>query len=136
MQRRRLFVVLALSTIGVGLAVHWWGGVLPVDARDVLGDALWAMMIAWWIGAAFPRARLQRRGLAALALCWMVEAGQLYRAPAVQQWRGTALGHLVLGSDFDARDLLAYTLGVLAALLLERQLFTPMSETRPADDRA
>jgi hypothetical protein len=29
------------------------------------------------------------------------------------------LGHLVLGSGFDARDLLAYALGVAAAALLE-----------------
>ena len=34
--------------------------------------------------------------------------------------RRTRIGHLVLGSGFDRRDLLAYAAGVLATVLLER----------------
>jgi hypothetical protein len=113
------FVALALATIGLGLAVHGWGTGLPPPVDDVLGDALWAMMIAWWIGAALPQTRIQTRGCAALALCWAVEASQLYHAPAVDALRNTTVGHLVLGNDFEARDLAAYALGILTALLLE-----------------
>lgn len=113
------FVALALATIGVGLAVHRLGTGLPPPVDDVLGDALWAMMIAWWIAAALPQTPLRTRGVAALALCWAVEASQLYHAPAVDALRDTTVGHLVLGSDFEARDLAAYALGVLTALLLE-----------------
>jgi len=114
------YVALALLTIVAGLGVHLHGGWIPSDARDVLGDALWAMMIAWWIGAIVPGAASWVRAALALGVCFAVEASQLYHAPAMDALRGTTLGHLVLGSDFDARDLLAYALGVLAAVLVDR----------------
>ena len=87
--------------------------------RDVLGDALWAAMIAWWVGALVPRARLVVRSVAAYGVCAAVEASQLYHAPTLDVLRATRLGHLVLGSGFDPRDLGAYALGVAGAALLE-----------------
>jgi hypothetical protein len=113
------YVALAMGTIVVGLAAHLHGAALPLAARDVLGDALWAMMIAWWLGAIAPETRLSRRAITALALCFAVELSQLYHAPAIDALRETTLGHLVLGSGFDPRDLVSYSAGVLAAVLLE-----------------
>lgn len=120
MLRTRLtYATLALATIVVGLAVHWWVSALPAWLRDFLGDALWAMMIYWWIGAAAPNSRFDRRALVALAVCWVVELSQLFHAPVVDGWRQTTVGQLVLGSGFDPRDLGAYALGVLAAWRLD-----------------
>jgi hypothetical protein len=116
------FVLLALGTIAVGLRVHLRGTMLAPGLRDVLGDALWAMMIAWWIGALSPSRRLGARAGLALAFCWAVEFSQLYHAPVLDAWRGTTMGHLVLGSGFDPRDLGAYAMGILAALMLEGAL--------------
>ncbi len=120
LRARAPYVALAVATIAVGLTVH--RGPLPLGARarDALGDALWAMMIAWWIGALAPRAALRVRAAAAVALCFAVEASQRYHAPALDALRGTTLGHLVLGNGFDPRDLVAYAVGVLAACLVER----------------
>ncbi len=121
--RTRLgFVGLALSTIALGLIVHWRGTLLTSTLRDVIGDALWALMIAWWIGALTPRTRVGTRAALALALCWAVEFSQLYHAPLLDAWRQTATGHLVLGNGFDGRDLAAYGIGVLAAALIERNV--------------
>jgi hypothetical protein len=118
--RARLpYVALAIGTIALGLTVHWRGHALPPDLRDILGDASWATMIAWWVGAAAPRAALWRRGLVALAVCVVVELSQTYRAPWLDAVRATSPGHLVLGSDFASRDIVAYAFGVLAAVLLE-----------------
>jgi hypothetical protein len=114
------FVALALATIACGLAVHFHGAALGFAARDALGDALWAMMIAWLLGALVPDASLATRGAAALVICFAVEASQLYRTPMLDSVRDTMAGHLVLGSGFDPRDLVAYALGVLTAALLER----------------
>jgi hypothetical protein len=119
MRQRAPFIALAATTIAVGLLVHLGGAALGRDARDVLGDALWAAMVAWWAGAAAPRARLAARSAAAYALCVGVEVSQLYHAPVLDAARATTLGHLVLGSGFDARDLAAYALGVGGAALLE-----------------
>jgi hypothetical protein len=120
LRARAPFVALALGTTALGLAVHWRGQWLPPAARDVAGDALWAAMIAWWIGAAAPHVAPWRRALVALVVCFAVELGQRLRTPRLDALRGAAIGHLVLGSDFDPRDLGAYTLGVLGALVLER----------------
>lgn len=51
---RRACVALALGTIAVGLMVHGRGEALGPVARDVVGDALWAAMIFWWVSAAAP----------------------------------------------------------------------------------
>ena len=119
---RAPYVALTLATVALGLTVYRSGRALPPAGRDVLGDALWAAMIAWLAGGVAAGARLAVRSAAALAVCTAVEFGQLYRQPALDAVRRTPLGHLVLGADFDARDLGAYALGVLAAALLERAL--------------
>jgi len=116
---RLWYVALALGTIALGLVVHWRGNALGAVARDVLGDALWAGMIVWWVSALAPRTRLLVRGCIALGICFAVEASQRYHTPALDALRETTAGHLVLGSGFDPRDLGAYALGVLAAVALE-----------------
>jgi Protein of unknown function (DUF2809) len=119
MPRRLIFVTLAVSTIGLGLWVHRGGGTLSAAARDITGDALWAAMMTWWIGAAWPQVALAWRAALALGVCWLVEWSQLLHTPALDAVRATLPGRLVLGSGFDARDLLAYALGVAVAVLAE-----------------
>jgi len=122
---RTRYVALAVGTIALGLAVHWRGDALSPAVRDVLGDALWAAMVVWWISAIAPASRLPWRAAVALALCFAVEFGQLWRFPALDALRRTAAGHLVLGSGFDPRDFGAYAAGVLTAVLLERAAKRP-----------
>jgi Protein of unknown function (DUF2809) len=116
------YVALAVATMVLGLAVHRGGGALSPAVRDVLGDALWAAMVSWWIAAAAPAVRLSRRAAAAVAFCFAIEFSQLYHAPALDAIRRTTAGHLVLGSGFDPRDFAAYAAGVLVTVLLERSI--------------
>jgi hypothetical protein len=132
LQRRARFAALALSTIGIGLLVHGRGAALGPVARDVVGDALWAAMILWWIGAVAPRARLVVRSAVAYVICAGVEVSQLYHAPALDAARATPIGHLVLGSGFDGRDLPAYALGVMGAAFLEAAVARRMRRPRTA----
>ena len=122
---RTRYVALAVGTIALGLTVHWRGDALSPVVRDVLGDALWAAMVVWWISAIAPASRLPWRAAVALALCFAVEFGQLWRFPALDALRRTTAGHLVLGSGFDPRDFGAYAAGVLTAVLLERAAERP-----------
>lgn len=103
---------------------------MNTDLRDVLGDALWATMMAWWIGAAAPRLTLTVRTALALGICFAVEFSQLIHVPSLDAVRRTTLGHLVLGSGFDRRDLLAYAAGVTIAAVIE------LVARRKADDDA
>lgn len=116
--RARYFAA-ASATIVVGLFVHLRGAALGPVTRDVLGDALWAAMIAWLVGAIAPNAPLLARAIAAYSVCEAVEVGQLYHSPALDAVRATFVGHLVLGSGFDARDFASYAAGVICAALLE-----------------
>jgi hypothetical protein len=100
--------------------VHLGGEAIPPAPRDILGDALWATMLAWWVGALVPGWSLGSRAAVALAGSYVVEASQLLHTPWLDAVRRTRLGHLVLGSGFDPRDLLAYAGGVLMAVRLER----------------
>ncbi|HET7457037.1 MAG TPA: DUF2809 domain-containing protein [Gemmatimonadaceae bacterium] len=134
---RLAYVALAIGTIAIGLAVHLRGTALPPAARDVLGDALWAVMIAWGVSAVVPAAPRRVRGTAALAVCWAVELSQLYHAPLLDTVRATTAGHLVLGSGFDPRDLAAYAGGVVVAMLLDAAAGRRRrgAAQRPADAR-
>jgi hypothetical protein len=109
------YVTLALATILIGLVVHLQVVPLGPAVRDIVGDALWAAMILWWISALTPRAPLWTRSLAAFGVCVAVELSQLIHTPALETMRETRFGHLVLGSGFDPRDFVAYVAGVIIA---------------------
>ncbi len=116
---RAMYVALAIVTIAIGLAVHM-GGIVPgAIAKDVLGDALWAMMIVWWLSAVFPSTALPTRGGAAYLVCVAVELSQRLHHPMLDAARSTLPGRLILGSGFDPRDLVAYAAGVLVAVTLD-----------------
>jgi hypothetical protein len=117
---RAIYVALALVTICVGLLVHLRGTGLDPVVRDMCGDALWATMIAWWIGALAPLATVTWRGVAAYAICAVVEISQAFHTPTLDAVRATRPGQLVLGSGFDPRDFVAYAIGVGAAVAIER----------------
>jgi len=117
---RTRYFALAVGTILLGLAVHLRGGALSPVVRDILGDALWAAMAAWWIAAVAPAIGLSWRATMALAFCFAIEFGQLVHVPALDTLRRTTVGHLALGSGFDPRDLASYAAGVRAAVLVER----------------
>ena len=103
----------------LGVAFHLHGTGMPAAFRDILGDALWAVMIVWWVSVVVPAARTAWRAGAAYAFCVAVELSQLVQLPALDAVRHTTLGHLVIGSDYDTRDLMSYAIGVLVAIRLD-----------------
>ena len=121
-QHRATYLLAALVNIGIGLLVHWKGASLGRGLQDVLGDALWAMMMVWWISLILPRVHLLTRCSIAYVICLAVEGSQLIRTPALDALRETRAGHLILGTGFDPRDLLAYAAGVVSAACLDAGL--------------
>jgi len=120
MRARLTYLTLALGTIMLGLIVHFRGAWLGRVPRDVVGDVLWAAMIAWLVAAIAPHLSLGARSAVAIAICFAVELSQLYHAPFIDRLRQTTAGQLTLGSGFDVRDLFAYGIGVLLAALVDR----------------
>ena len=81
------------------------------------GDALWAVVMycCWrivlvkrppYVAAAF-----------ALVTSFAVEFSQLIKWRWLVELRSTKIGHLLLGQGFLCNDLIAYTVGIAAALL-------------------
>ncbi|MGO3885458.1 MAG: DUF2809 domain-containing protein, partial [Mycetocola sp.] len=102
--RRRVWLGLAvLLTIGAGLTAHrlGWG---PA------ADACYTVMLYLLIALVWPRTRSLVVGAAAVALSTAVELFQLTPSPADLSSR-FVLARLVLGTSFDAMDLLWYLLG-------------------------
>jgi hypothetical protein len=113
-------VLLAGATIAVGLFTHLVDIGLASAARDVIGDALWACMMMWFVSAALPSLPVVGRAAIALSVCYLVETSQLYHAPWIDSIRATLPGHLLLGSGFDWRDRLSYAAGVLIGVVFDR----------------
>ena len=121
--KRQLPVMLFLAfVVGLGLASRAYGGLFPQMLGKYPGDALWtvAAYLGWKL--VFPAMAPRKLGLAAMGLSFLVEFLQLYHAPWLDAIRGNRLGHLFLGSTFNPMDLVAYTVGGCASVLLDSRM--------------
>lgn len=83
------------------------------------GDALWAAFV--FAGFAFLFPRLSTGGVVAAAMVFsvLIELSQLYHAPWIDAVRGTRVGALALGANFNPPDLIAYAFGIGLAAMVE-----------------
>jgi hypothetical protein len=116
---RTIYAVAVVVTIALGLASRAYAARLPWWLAKNAGDALYATMVFWGLGAVAPRARTATVAAAALGFCVAIELSQLYRAPWLDAARATTPGHLVLGQGFHAFDLVCYAIGVAIAAAIE-----------------
>jgi hypothetical protein len=124
MKRNRiLYLILLIVVIVAGLFSRKYEALFPSWLNDYLGDALWAAMIFVGLAFLFPKKTSTRIAIFSLAFCYLIEISQLYQADWINAVRHTTLGGLVLGFGFLWSDILAYTIGVAAAWLLEIAFF-------------
>lgn len=114
----RLVASIALAiTIGCGLWVRSGRFVGDATWAQRLGTSLWAVALVLVLRAAFPCWSVARAGIVALGLAFAVELLQLTGMPrAASGWFPPT--RLLLGSDFDTRDLLWLFVGVSAGTLV------------------
>ncbi|NHZ61379.1 ribosomal maturation YjgA family protein [Massilia genomosp. 1] len=106
--------------IGCGMATRRYPSVLSHYFGNYPGDALWALLVLLLWAFCLPRAKTGTLVMLALGTAFAVEFSQLYQGAWIRHLRATRAGYLVLGSGFDWRDLLAYTVGIGFGALLER----------------
>lgn len=116
---RFVYFILIAAVIAAGLASRHYSDHLPEWNKLYLGDALWAMMVFFIVGWLFPRKSKVWVAIGALAFSYAVEFSQIYHAPWIDAIRNTWIGGLVLGYGFLWSDILCYTAGIGAGLLLE-----------------
>ena len=85
-----------------------------VAGSNPVGDALYAVLVYVLVLVVAPATRVSRAALVAFGICTAIELLQLTGLPAAVV--GTLpVARYVLGTTFNAPDLLAYAAGVLVA---------------------
>ena len=132
--RRRLVALAAMAaTIALGLASRHWPAALPATVGKYPGDALWALMVFLGWRALRPLACTREVAGLALATCVVVEVAKLWQAPWLVALRHTTIGHLLLGHVFSWQNLVAYAVGVLAGVAMERTAAAATRSAIPGD---
>ncbi|MFN6972528.1 MAG: DUF2809 domain-containing protein [Rheinheimera sp.] len=85
----------------------------PESFGEYLGDALWAGAVYLSWALILPQAKERKLMLLAVSTAYLVEFSQLYQAVWIDEIRAHTIGHLLLGSTFNAIDLVAYTAAVV-----------------------
>ncbi|MFF3834468.1 DUF2809 domain-containing protein [Streptomyces sp. NPDC002458] len=124
---RAVALAAALVTVAAGLGVRAAAG---GDVAKYAGDALYTVLIHTLVVLLAPRVRPLTAAGVALAFSWAVELAQLTGVPA-DLARHSTVARLVLGSTFNAPDLLWYAVGAALAWAVHRGL-----RSRPARARA
>ena len=120
MKRNRIiYAVLFILTILLGLVSRRINYLFPDYINMVLGDTIWAMMVFVGAGFVFNKWSIIKVAFATILFCYVVELSQLYHATWIDEIRNTTLGGLVLGFGFLWSDILAYSIGVFIAAILE-----------------
>ena len=88
--------------------------------RPILGDVLVVILIFFFLRA-FLTAKTQWLALGTLAFSWSVELAQYFRVVHHLGWQDNAIARTVIGTVFDWKDLVAYTVGVAIAALIDAQ---------------
>lgn len=97
----------ALVTVAAGLGVR---SAASGDVAKYAGDALYTVLLHALVVLLVPRVRPLTAASTALAFSWAVELAQLTGVPAELAQR-SPVARLVLGSTFNAPDLLWYGVG-------------------------
>jgi hypothetical protein len=121
-KRRVPYAVLLMITIPIGLA---WR-MVPLGLSPFWfkygGSALWAMALYWLIAACLPNLSTVSLGCFAATVAAVVEFSRLWHVAAVDTFRLTLAGRLLLGRFFSLKNIVAYWLAIALAAVLDRWL--------------
>jgi hypothetical protein len=118
-----LLAICLLIVIALGMASRKYP-LFPEMCGKYPGDALWSGMV--YLGWAFwkPATPPTRVALYALLISYLDEFSQLIQVPWLNAIRQTVWGHLILGTVFPGYDILAYTISIFIALILDTLLLS------------
>jgi hypothetical protein len=122
---------LCLSVIVLGLALRGFGPGFGLPAFIVKygGSMLWATMVFFLVAMAAPTRPRSSIALIAAAIAVCVELFRLVHAPWLDAFRLTTAGALLLGRIFSPWNMLAYGVGIVLAMALDR-IAMPAPATR------
>jgi hypothetical protein len=125
---RPAYAFATAAIVGLGLLVRWPALGLPWPVAKYAGSALWAAMLYTGLRVAAPRAPVARSALAAAAIAAGVELFRLYHQPALDAFRFTLVGRLLLGRIFSPANLIAYGLAIVGVALVDARARAALGE--------
>lgn len=117
-----LSLVLMAVTMIAGLVIRFAHFGLPPVIAKYGGSMLWALMIYWIVSSLLPSLRSCAVALLTAGITTAVEFFKLYHAPALDAFRLTLPGILLLGRFFSAWDILAYWIAIAIGVVLNRRI--------------
>ncbi len=124
--RRRLACLgLLAATLPTGLAWRFAPLHLPPFAYKYGGSALWASAVYWLVASCRPLWRSAAVARTAATFSIAVECFKLVRAPALDHFRATLAGKVLLGRYFTFGAAAAYLLAIGSVFWLD-QRFRPV----------
>ena len=122
MKRRIPYIVTALITFVIGILIFKYATPIPF-LRHSLGDFIVVIFLYAAVKSLFPKTSRIILVLGVLIFSVSIEVLQFFQFP---QLFGTdkAWVKLLLGSNFQWSDILAYFLGIMSIYWLDKELFT------------
>jgi Protein of unknown function (DUF2809) len=113
---------LALVVMACGLSLRWYGFPLGLSAFIVKygGSLLWATTVFLLVGALLPRLTRTQIAAIAAAIAVVVELSRLVHTPWLDAFRLTTAGALLLGRIFSLWNIVAYGVGIVVGVWLDR----------------
>jgi hypothetical protein len=129
---------LCLLIIVCGLALRKFGpGLgLPFPFVKYGGSMLWGTMVFFLVAMAAPGQSRQNIALISAAIAICVELFRLVHAPWLDDFRLTTLGALLIGRVFSPWNMLAYGVGIVLGMLLDRLGISALTTARPSGRNA
>ena len=128
----QLTLALLAGTVAAGLAIRFAPLGLPQLVVKYGGSMLWALTIYWIVSALLPSWRPAPVTMLSGTLATAVEFLKLYHAPALESFRLTLPGILLLGRHFSVWDIVAYWLAIFAGAYVDRRMRPAERRERPA----
>ena len=123
---------LCLSIIVCGLALRKFGLGLGLPSVFVKygGSMLWGTMVFFLVAIAAPGQSHRRVALISILLAVCVELFRLVHTPWLDDFRLTTAGALLLGRVFSPWNMLAYGVGIMLGVILDRLARSVFTRTR------
>ena len=118
--RTRIALCAAVIVLGLALRGFGLGLGLPAGIVKYGGSVLWATMVFLLVVIACPRLRGRNAALVSIAIAIGVELFRLVHTPWLDAFRLTLPGALLLGRIFSSWNMLAYGVGILFGMLVDR----------------
>lgn len=118
---RTKYGIIVLITIVAGLLSRKFMFIFPKSIAPYIGDAIWASMIYFIIRTVIPNLKIINVAFIAIIVSYSIEISQLYQADWINNIRNTSLGGLVLGHGFLYEDLIAYLIGNIASMVIDKK---------------